>query len=90
MAAGYDWKVYIGKVLEIDDSDAKISFYEYTVTSSVGSTFSEPKKKDEIWIDFVNILYVVPVPAETNRGKKFENFVLENVMEKFPVWRNKK
>ena len=90
MAAGYDWKVYIGKVLEIDDSDAKISFYEYTVTSSVGSTFCEPKKKDEIWIDFVNILYVVPVPAETNRGKKFENFVLENVMEKFPVWRNKK
>ena len=85
MSAGYDRKVYIGKVFAIDVSDAKISFYEYTVTSSVGSTFCEPKKKDEIWIDFVNILYVIPVPAETNPGKKFENFVLENVMGKFPV-----
>ena len=89
MAAGYDRKVYIGKVFEIDDSDAKISFYEYTGTLSIGSTICEPKKRDEIWVDFVNILYDVPVPAETKRGKKFEKFVLENVMEKFPVWKNK-
>ena len=82
MAAGYDRKVDIGKVFEID---AKISFYEYTGTLSIGSTFCEPKKRDEIWVDFVNILYVVPVPAETKRGKKFEKFVLENVMQKFPV-----
>ena len=45
MAAGYDRKVYIGKVFEIDDSDAKISFYEYTGTLLIGSTFSEPKKE---------------------------------------------
>ena len=89
MAAEYDKKVYIGKVFEIDDSDAKISFYEYTGTLSIGSTFCEPKKRDEIWVDFVNILYVVPVPAETKRGKKFEMFALENVMEKFLVWKNK-
>ena len=89
MAAGYDRKVYIGKVFEIDDSDAKISFYEYTGTLSIGSTICEPKKRDEIWVDFVNILYVVPVPAETKRGKKFEMFALENVMEKFLVWKNK-
>ena len=89
MAAGYDRKVYIGKVFEIDDSDAKISFYEYTGTLSIGSTFCEPKKRDEIWVDFVNILYVVPVPAETKRGKKFEIFVLGNVMERFSVWNNK-
>ena len=89
MAAGYDRKVDIGKVFEIDDSDAKISFYEYTGTLSIGSTICEPKKRDEIWVDFVNILYVVPVPAETKRGKKFEKFVLENVMEKFLAWKNK-
>ena len=89
MAVGYDRKVYIGKVFEIDDSDAKISFYEYTGTLSTGSTFCEPKKRDEIWVDFVNILYVVPVPTETKGGKKLEKLVLENVMEKFPVWRNK-
>ena len=29
VAAKYDRKVYIGKVLEIDDSDAKMSFYEH-------------------------------------------------------------
>ena len=64
-AAEYDRKVYIGKVLEIDDSDAKISFYEHVGTLSTGSVFREPKKRDEIWVDFVNILYVVPVPTET-------------------------
>ena len=88
VAAGYDRKVYIGKVLEIDDSDAKISFYEHAGTLSRGSIFREPKKRDETWVDFVNILNVLPVPAETKRGKKFEKFMLENVMEKFSVWKN--
>ena len=82
---GYDRKVYIGNVFEINDSDAKISFYKYTGTLSIGSISFESKKRDEIWVEFVNILYVVPVPAETKRGKKFEKFVLENVMKKFPV-----
>ena len=64
------------------------SFNENAGTLSIGSILREPKKRDEIWVDFVNILYVVPVPAETKRGKKFETFVLENVMEKFSVWEN--
>ena len=89
MAAGYDGKVYIDKMFKIDDADAKISFYKYTGTLSIGSTFCKPKKRDEIWVDFVNILHVVPVPAETKQGKKFEKFVLKKVMEKFPVWKNK-
>ena len=89
VAAGYDRKIYIGKVLEINDSDAKISFYEHAGTLSIGSIFREPKKRDEIWVDFVNILYGLPVPAETKRGKKFEKFMLENVMETFSVWKNK-
>ena len=87
VAAGYDRKVYISKVLEVDDSDAKISFYEHAGTLSIDSIFREPKKRDEIWIDFVNILFVVPIPAETKRGKKCEKFVLENVIEKFSVWK---
>ena len=89
MAAVCGRKVYIGKVLEIDDSDAKISFYEHAGTLSIGSIFREPKKRDEIWVDFVNILYVLPVPAETKRGKKFKKFMLENMMETFSVWKNK-
>ena len=89
MPGRYDRKVYVGKVLEIDDSDAKISFYENTGTLSIGSIFRELKKMDEICVDFVNILYVVPVPAETKRGEKLEKFVLENVMEKIFVWKNK-
>ena len=32
VAAEHDRKVYIGKVLEIDYSDAKISFYEHAGT----------------------------------------------------------
>ena len=89
VAAGYDRKVYIGKVLQINNSDAKISFYEHAGTLSTGSIFREPKKSDEIWVDFVNILYVLPVPAEIKQGKKFEKFMLENVMENFSVWKYK-
>ena len=37
---------YIGKVLETDNSDAKISFYEHAETLSIGSIFCEPTKKD--------------------------------------------
>ena len=89
VAAGYDRKVYIGKVLEIGDSDAKISFDERAGTLSIGSIFCEPEKRYEIWVDFVHILYAVPVPTETKRGKKFKTFVPENVMETFSVWKNK-
>ena len=66
--AGYDRKVYIGKVLKVNDSDANL---------------------DEIWTDFENILYVVPVPAQVKRGKTFETFVLENMTKKISVWKNK-
>ena len=45
VAAVYDRKVYIGKGLEINDSDGKISFYEHARTLSIGSIFREPKKK---------------------------------------------
>ena len=65
MTAVYDRRVYIGKVLETDNSDAKISFYEHAETLSIGSIFCEPKKKAEIWVDFINTLCVIPVPAET-------------------------
>ena len=73
VAAGYDRTVSIGKVLEIDDSDAKISFYGHAETLSIGSIFRKPKKRDEIWVDFVNILCGVQVPAETNRGTKLKS-----------------
>ena len=88
VAAGYDRKANIGKVLEIGDSDAKILFYEHAGTLPIGSIFHEPEKRDDIWVDFVNILCVIPVPAETKRNK-FEKFVLENVMEKYFVSKNK-
>ena len=74
MAAVYDRKVYIGKMLEIDDSDAKISFYEHAGTLSIGRIFPEPRNWDEILVDFVNIMCFVPVPIETKRGKKSEMF----------------
>ena len=54
----------------------------------MGSIFRLPKKRDEIWVGFVNMLCVAPVPVETRRGEKLEKFVLENVMETFSVWKN--
>ena len=46
VAARYDRKVYIDKVLEVDD--AKISFYEHAGTLSIGSIFRQHEKRDEI------------------------------------------
>ena len=76
-------------MLEIDDSDAKISFYEHAGTLPIGSIFRDPPKRNETWADIVNILCVVPLPAETKPGNKFEKFVLENVIKKISVWKNK-
>ena len=39
MAAGYDRKIYIGNVLEVDESDPTISFYEHAGTLAIGSLF---------------------------------------------------
>ena len=89
MAAGYDRKVCIGKVLEIRDSDVKISFCKNAGAALIASIFCHPKKRDEIWVEFLSILYVVPVPTKTKRGEKFEKFVLGNMIEKFPVRKNK-
>ena len=58
-------------MLEID-SDAKILFYEHAGILSIGSNFRDPKKRDEIWVDFVNILCVVSVPTETNDKKNWK------------------
>ena len=94
LTAGYDRKVYIGNVLEIDNSSAKVSFHEHAGTLSISSIFHEPKKlkvENEIWVDFVNVLAVNVLngSSETNREKKIEHFVLENVMGKFYAWKNK-
>ena len=48
VAARYDGKIYIDKVFEVDDSDAKISFYEHAGTLSIGSIFRQHEKRDEI------------------------------------------
>ena len=57
-------------MLEIYDFEAKLSFCQDAVILSISSIFREPKKRDEIWVDFVNILCVVAAPAETELGKK--------------------
>ena len=66
-------EVYIDKALEVVDFDAEISFYEHAETLSIGSIFREPEKRAEIWVDFVGIAHVVPVPAETKREKKLKS-----------------
>ena len=73
----------------INDSDLKISFYELPGTLSIGSILGEPKMRDTNCVEFVKILCVVPVPTETKQGNKFEKFVLEYLMEKSSVWKNK-
>ena len=79
VAAVYDRKVYVGRAIEVDDSDANISFYKHSGEITKNSAFREPDIKDEVWVDFANIICILPEPSETKRGRKFDEAVINNL-----------
>ena len=50
VAAVYDRTVYAWKVLEVDDSDVYITFYQHSGNITGLTVFLMPKRNDELWI----------------------------------------
>ena len=82
-----DKKVYIGKVIDVDQTDVNVSFLEHKGEISRKSIFVEPRRKDKIWNELKNLLCILPAPLETKRGKKFNEDILVNVNEHFSHWK---
>ena len=67
VAARYDGKVYIGKVLECDDDDGEV---EITFMQHVRKLLQWPKHEDKIWIDRQNVICIVSEPIPTGKSKR--------------------
>ena len=85
----YDQTVYVGKVLEVDDSDDYITFYQHSGNIAGFTIFWMPKHNEEVWILFNDILCILPQPNNTKRGKRFDEAVTEVITERFSQWKEK-
>ena len=72
VAVVYDRKVYTGKVIEVDDTDANISFLANKGEISNTAVFRKPIYVDEIWMVFSNIVCILPTPSETKRKRTLQ------------------
>ena len=92
VAAVYDNRVYVGRVIEVDETDANITFFEHKGEISTSTVFREPRHRDEVWVENINILRVVPEPTETKHGRKFDESIIATIREQMNVWKktNKK
>ena len=89
VAAMYDCKAYVGKVLEVDELDVYISFFVHKGVS-ISTTFVIPKVLDEVWVPKENILCIFPRPKEDKRGKRarlvLDKTVLETTFKMVETW----
>ena len=92
VAAVYDNRVYVGRVIEVDETDENITFFAHKGEISTSTVFREPRRRDEVWVENINILCVVPEPTETKRGRKFDESIIATIHEQMNVWKktNKK
>ena len=89
VAAVYDKKWYVGKVLEVDsaDGDAYIWFMEASRKSE--ATFKMPSEPDEIWIKFQSILAIIEPPSpcgKTRRQYKFNTDTVQMITQLHSKW----
>ena len=89
VAAVYDQHVYIGKVIEVDDSDAHITFYQHSGDVTSTAVFRFPKRKDHVWVSLKDIICILPEPNDNKRGKKFDEAVIEAIAQRFSQWKGK-
>ena len=92
VAAVYDNRVYVGRVIEVNETDANITFFEHKGEISTSTVFREPRRRDEVWVENINTLCIVPEPTETKRGRKFGESIIATIREQMNVWKktNKK
>ena len=89
VAAIYNQAVYVGKITKIDEKDAYITFYEHNGDITKTTIFRMPKRKDQVWIRFHDIICVLPEPNDTKRGKKFDEVIVKVIKERFSQWKRK-
>ena len=90
VAAVYDGNVYMGMVLETDSDDTVfISFLEHTDMMNNKTKFKYPRRSDEIWLNLVDVLCIIPKLCETKRGLIFDVSVIDMVLVKYEHWSRK-
>ena len=70
----------------------QMQIFHFTSTSGEirnNSAFRESDIKDEVWVDFANIICILPAPSETKEGRKFDEAVITNLRERFNIWKKK-
>ena len=55
----YDRRFYYGKVIEVDETHANITFLENKVDASNNPISCEPRRRSEVWIKYINTEPVV-------------------------------
>ena len=84
-------RVYNGKVTDVDESDAFVSFLEHRGEMSNISTFVEPKSPDEVWVRRRDLLCVILEPSSGYSGKRhrftLEKHVLDENLRCYCQWK---
>ena len=60
VAAVSDWKLFTGKVLDLDEDEAHIHFLSHNGILHGQSKFKVPWVKDDVWISLNDIVWVTP------------------------------
>ena len=79
VAADYDGKWYVGKVLKVDlqDREAYIAFMQ--ASEKCEDTFKLPSKPNEVWINFTSILAIIAAPTPYGKTKRQNKVNTETV-----------
>lgn len=89
VAAVYDDKVYIRKVHEVDDDDAYIFFLQHNGNLTRNTKFKLPKKDDDVWLPFDDVLCIIPEPLATKRALEICPEALDMVVKEFGNWQRR-
>ena len=83
-------RVYMGKVTDVDESDAFVSFLEHRGEMSNKTTFVKAKSPDEVWVRRRDVLCVIPEPSSGYSGKihrfTLEKHVLDEILRCYCQW----
>ena len=77
-----DKKVYVGKVLETDETDVHVSFLGHEESLSTSSSFKIPKNPDEVWAQKDHILCIIPEPTGGQKGKRTRLMLHRSTLER--------
>jgi hypothetical protein len=76
----YDANWYVRKVLEVTDKEAYISFMTKVPSRGGKLTFKWPSKKDDLWVEFRNILAIIQPPLPNGRSKRMYSIQDEDLI----------